>query len=314
MLLTKFFADHYRPRRLLGKSENTARLYLLSIRSFAKTIERSPVLSDLTDVNLIRHMQRVLDLGRSPATANKDRAQLVTLWRLAYQLKLHDTWPSVPILTEPERSPTAWLSQELQSLFLVIDRQTGDFCGVPRSIWWRAMVLLCLDTGERIGAVAIAQWSWVNGEWLTVTAEARKGKKRDKTFKLSEDTLKALQSLRDSGSYGVKMFPWPYCRMYLWSLYKRLLVEAKLPSGRRDKFHKLRRTTASTVHAAGLDAQDALDHEYRRTTKRYLDPRFMRDRQPCDVLAEYLRNPVPTDERRSGTIDRRIDPGDSRTA
>jgi integrase len=311
MLLTKFFSDHYRPRRLLGKSENTTRLYLISIRSFGKTLERPASIADLSDVNLIRHMQRVIDAGRSPATANKDRAQLITLWRLAYQLKLHDTWPAVPILTEPERTPTAWLSQELQSLLDVVDKQVGDFCGVPRSIWWRAMLLLCLDTGERIGALSIAQWSWVNGEWITVTAEARKGKKRDKTFKLSPDTLAALQALRDSGSYGVKMFPWPYCKMYLWTLYKRLLVEAKLPSGRRDKFHKLRRTTASTVHAAGLDAQDALDHEYRRTTKRYLDPRFQRDRQPCDVLTEYLKNPNPPAERRSGTIDRQIDPGSS---
>lgn len=297
MLLVNFFTHHYRPRRLLGKSDNTTRLYLLSIRSFSKSVGHSALLSDLTDENLINHMQSVLNNGRSPATANKDRCQLLAIWRLAFQLKMLKSWPNVPQLTEPERTPTAWLSEELQSLLSVIDKQPGDFCGVPRPLWWRAMLLLCLDTGERIGAVASTRWEWLSGDWVTMPAEARKGKRRDKAFKLSPGTLAAIQAVWDQKSPGPKIFPWPYCSMYLWSLYKRLLVEAKLPAGRRDKFHKLRRTTASTVHAAGLDAQDALDHEYRRTTKRYLDPRFSRDRQPCDVLTDFLANPkvVPVD-------------------
>jgi len=319
MLLVNFFTHHYRPRRLLGKSENTTRLYLLSIRAFGKSLGHQATLADLTDENLITHMQSVLDNHRSPATANKDRCQLLAIWRLAVQLKMVDTWPNVPQLIEPERTPTAWLSSELLALLDTAAKQQGDFCGVPRSLWWRAMLLLCLDTGERIGAVALMRWEWLNGEWATMPAEARKGKKRDKAFKLSPTTLEAIQAVRDVKVGGPKVFPWPYCRMYLWTLYKRLLVEANLPSGRRDKFHKLRRTTASTVHAAGLDAQDALDHEYRRTTKRYLDPRFNRERQPCDVLTEYLANPlIPKTnsdvDRRSGPGDRRIDPGSNRSA
>lgn len=290
MLLVNFFTHHYRPRRLLGKSDNTTRLYLLSIRSFSRSVGHAATLEDLTDEALIAHMQAVLNKGRSPATANKDRCQLLAIWRLAIQLKLVTLWPNVPLLIEPERTPTAWLSSEIQSLLAVIDKQPGDFCGVPRSLWWRAMVLLCLDTGERIGAVACVRWEWLSGSWLSVPAEARKGKRRDKSFRLSPSTIDSLASIREF-SHGPNMFPWPYCRMYIWSLYKQLLVSAKLPAGRRDKFHKLRRTTASAVHAAGLDAQDALDHEYRRTTKRYLDPRFSRERQPCDVLTDYLANP-----------------------
>ena len=95
MYLIDFFETYYRPQRLLGKSENTNRLYRMSISSFGKTVITKPTLADLTDANVIKHMQRLLDNGRSPATANKDRSQLLTLWRHAHRLKLVDSWPNV---------------------------------------------------------------------------------------------------------------------------------------------------------------------------------------------------------------------------
>ena len=291
MNLFDFFTDVYRTRRLLGKSDNTSRLYTLSIRSFGRTIGKNPTLDDLTEENLAKHMQRVLDDGRSRATANKDRAQLLALWRLASKMNLVDTWPDVPQVSEPERIPTAWLAEELDQLLQAAQRQPGDFCRVPRSAWWRSLILLCLDTAERIGAVSLARWDWMHDQWFTVPAEARKGKTRDRSYRLSPSTIESIDSVRAANAPGPKIFPWPYCKMYLWTLYKKLLVEAGLPTTRRDKFHRLRRTTASAVHAAGLDAQEALDHQYRRTTQRYLDPRFKTSAQPCDVLAKYLASP-----------------------
>jgi len=153
------------------------------------------------------------------------------------------------------------------------------------------MILLALDTGERIGALRQASWGWFRGEWFNVPAEARKGGRRDRAYRLGSDTIGHMLAIRLVSP--AKPFPWQYCDMYLWNLFGKLLESAGLPATRRDKFHKLRRTTASAVHAAGMDAQEALDHQYRRTTSRYLDPRFTASRQPCDVLAEFLANPTP---------------------
>jgi integrase len=286
MQLTQFFYDLYRPQRLLGKSENTTRLYLISIRNFGRTLATEPTLADLTDLNLIRHIQRMRDIGRSPATCNKDRNQILTLWRHAHRIGLVANYPNVPQLIEPIRTPEAWLAADLVKLFDAIDKQPGHFGRVPRSLWWRTLIMICLDTGERIGAVRQVRWDWFSGEWLRIPAEARKGGRRDRAYRLSHDTLGHLLRVRTVSP--VDVFPWPYCGTYLWSLFGQLLTFAGLPHGRRDKFHKLRRTTASVVHQSGGDAQEALDHQYRRTTARYLDPRFTSDRQTCDVLADFL--------------------------
>lgn len=289
MRLHEFFDVRYRPQRLLGKSESTVRLYRYSIRSFSATVKTEPTLDHLTDQGVIDHMQRILSDGRSPATANKDRAQLLAIWRHAFRLGLVDRWPSVPQLREPERTPHAWLPEELSSLFATISKLDGNYGSVPQSLWWQALVMFGLDTAERVNAIRQAKWSWFSGEWVNVPAEARKGKRSDKAYRLSPETLGLMLRVRQLSPSTV--FPWPYCDMYIWTVFRKILRSAGLPSGRRDQFHKLRRTCASAVFAAGLDPQEALDHANRRTTKRYLDPRFSRDRQPCDVLAEFLANP-----------------------
>lgn len=288
MLLSEFFETVYRPRRLRGKSEETSRLYRYTIRSFAKTLGRQPELKDLTDDNVSRHMQTVLDNGRAVATANKDRQQLLTIWRYATQRGKHNTWPDVQAEKEPQRVPAAWLIEDLQKLFAHIDTLDGELSGVPRCLWWRAILMVCLDTGERIGAVRKAEWKWLEHEWILFPAEVRKGGKRDRRYSLSQSTLTVLARVRKHAR-GDAMFPWPYCDVYLWTKFNQLLKGCGLPHGRRDKFHRLRRTTASVVYAAGGDATEALDHTHRRTTQRYLDPRFSRETQASKMLADWLR-------------------------
>lgn len=302
MLLIDFFETHYKKRRLFGKSKETVRLYRISINSFGKTLGRRPTLADLTNDNVMEHMQRVIDNGRSPATANKDRSQLLTLWRFACQLKMVADWPDVPELKEPERTPEAWLDHEARKIFEVISKEKGHFDSVPRSLWWRTLLLIFIDTGERVGAVSETEWQWMKGEYINFPAEARKGKRRDRMYKLSPGTLESIDELRIVSRDRVKMFPFPYSEGYLWTLYKKLIEKAGLPHGRRDAFHKWRRVHASVVYAAGMDPQEALDHNQRRTTLRYLDPRFLREKAPCDALAEYLKNPrkPPNPDRKTG--------------
>lgn len=298
MKLIDFLETVYKPTRLLGKSKDTSRLYRISIRNFGRTIGKVPELSDLTDTNLILHMQAMLDAGRTPATANKDRSQLLTLWRHAHRLGMVQDYPNVPQLVEPQRTPEAWLPEQIAKLLEVADDQDGHFGPVPRSLWWRSLILTALDTGERIGALRVAQWSWISGDWLNVPAEARKGRRRDRAYRLGTDTIGHLQAIRLVSPRHI--WPWQYSEGYLWRLFGELLESAELPSGRRDKFHKLRRTTASVVNQAGLSAQEALDHSHRRVTQRYLDPRFNRSDQPCDVLATFLEMPKKKKSRGTG--------------
>lgn len=298
MLLINFFETCYLPLRLHGKSANTSRLYRISIRSFSTTLGRPAHIEDLTDEAVKRHLQRVLDAGRSKATANKDRSQLLAIWRFAHQHGYVAKWPCVPAEIEPVRIPRAWMAEDVRTLFAAVDRLEGDIDGVDRRIWWRCLLMVCLETGERIGALMQAEWSWIDRSWMVVPAEARKGGRRDKQYLLGTGTLARLADLRRQSP--IKLFPWPYNQDYLWQKYAEILKLAGLPHGRRDKFHRLRRTCASVIHAAGLDATEALDHAHRRTTQAYLDPRFTRQDQPSKIIADWLRNPRTPKKRDAG--------------
>ncbi len=291
MTLLAFFEDVYRPRKLFGRSSHTSRLIRYSIDSFGKTLGHQPTLDDLTDDNVVKHMQRVVDEGKSPSTANKDRAQMLALWRFAVLTGLKQGLPHVPQLNAPQRVPMAWTKDEIGRLLAATRSLRGAIGTVPAKVWWTTLVLVCLDTGERIGAISAARWDWISGDWIVVPAEVRKGSRRDKTYRLGAGSIDALATLRKYG-HADCVFHWPHSPEYLWTRYRKILKGAGLPHGRRDSFHRLRRTTASIVHAAGMDAQEALDHADRRTTQAYLDPRFKREKQACDVLAEFLERPA----------------------
>lgn len=293
MTLKEFFDTIYLPERLFGKSENTTRLYNISIRAFTRTLGRTPKLADLTDKNLRLHMMRVVATGRAKTTANKDRNQLLAMWRLAFGLGMVKEMPRVAAYPEPDRVPVAWMADEMGALLNAVAGLQGDYEGVPRSLWWHCLIRLALDTGERIGALMAAEWDWLSGENIVVIAEARKGSRSDRSYRLSAQSVELLADMRKFNPKAGLIFRFPFCPSSLWTHYGRILKAADLPCGRKDKFHRIRKTTGSVSYAAGLDPQEVLDHQYRRTTKAYLDPRFTRAVQPCDILAAYLANPRP---------------------
>jgi integrase len=291
MLLTAFFENVYLPRRLRGKSERSTILYRLCIKRFSETVGHTAFVTDLTEDNVLAHLARRSNV--SPATRNKELAELTAMWRLAAQRGLMKTWPDIQSEHEPDRAPIAWLPEEMQQLLAGIAKQKGVVGNVPAWLWWQGLVRMTLDTGERISAIRNAKWDWLQSEWLLVPAEARKGKTRDKRYRVGPVTISVLDQLRRIKTDSEFIFPWPYCDNYLWVKYRKILVDAKLPTTRKHAFHALRKSCASVIHAAGMDATDCLDHTDRRTTQRYLDPRFVRSEQPCDILAAYLANPSP---------------------
>jgi integrase len=291
MLLTDFFETVYVPRRLRGKSPASVRLYRLCLMQFGRSLERLPAVADLTDENILMHLARRHAV--SAATRNKELSQLLALWRYACQRGLLTTWPDVRPEKEPERSPIAWMPDELSRLVATAESIGGFIGDIPAAIWWTPLIRISLDTGERIGAVRSIQWSWLQGEWLLVPAEARKGKTRDRRYRLSQDTLDSIANLRKPTGRRKEMFPWPYGENYLWNRYHVILKAAGLPKTRKHQLHALRKTFGSVVHAAGMDAQSALDHADRRTTQRYLDPRLARETNPCEPIAAYLTPKKP---------------------
>jgi len=286
MLLQEFFDTIYTPLKLRGRSKETVRLYRLSLQSFDRTLGRGATLGDLSDINLARHLQRLAVNGRAAATINKDRAQILAIWRFACQRNYLSIWPNVPQEIEPKRTPVAWLPEELDSLYRAIKSEEGYIGAVKAAHYWEAIFLVILDTAERIGAIRQLEWHHLQGEWLTVPAELRKGKRRDRQYRLSGETVEAIARMKHDKP---KIFHWPLNKYFLWNKWKYIVERAGLTSGRTRMFHCLRRTVASACDSVGVNPQAVLDHKDRSVTEMYLDPRISHQTSARGIALAYMR-------------------------
>lgn len=218
---------------------------------------------------------------RSPATAAKDRAQIVALWNAAAKQKLCDSWPMVRRVKVPENLPEAWTIEEFRILCASCLRENGVIGDIPAKYYWRSLLLCAYDTGERISAIMSLTFEDFSSSGVIFRAAHRKGNRRDIFRQIGQETVDAINVIR---SEREKVWPWPYHPNYLWRKFSRVLMNAQLPSGRRHKFHKIRRTTASFFQANGGSAQALLDHSSPATTRRYLDPRIVQGFSAPDVL------------------------------
>jgi integrase len=287
MQLKDFYRDLYAVMKLRSSSPRTKELYCSTIRAFERFLGRSATLDDLSDLTVNRFLSYLRDRELSPYTINKERSNLLAMWNYAARKGYVDRWPDVPAQTEPEVIPMAWMEEEIRAIFAACDRIYGRFEGVPCNLWWKALLLVIWDTGERISAVRGIEWQHVDlkRSWLKVPAKLRKGKRSDKAFRLSAETVGLLREIKKVTARSI-VFPWPYSETYLWLKYGKLLESAGVDAGPRSKFHRIRRTVASFYEAGGGDATELLGHSDRKVTrKHYLDPRVTGSQKPaCEVL------------------------------
>lgn len=284
MLLCDFFDGVYSPLRLLNRSQRTKTLFRYSIRLFGITLGRPAELSDLSDLTVARHLERLIEEGRTPAGVNKERRQLVALWNLAARKRLVQDFPQVATVREPERLPEAWSQEELWRLRIACNMEPGTIAGVTAGRWWTALHLVLYSTGERVSAVLESRWSDISGSAIVFPAESRKGKRKPLLATLSPEALQSLERIRLPERKLV--FPWPMSKTYLYTRYRKILQRAELDDSRRSKFHRIRRTHATLLKAAGGDPTQSLGHSSADVTVRYLDPRFLPSRVG-ELLPEF---------------------------
>lgn len=281
MKLTTLFDDYYRPLRLRGRSANTCRLYGCTIRSFGRWLRYEPTTDDLTDLTISRFLEQRATV-RSPYTAEKERTQLLSLWRFAADRGILKDRPCVPPAPLPERIPTAWSVEQLQALMRSATATRGFLGRIPAGIWYAALLSVLWETAERIGAILQCRPDDFSAPVLTVRAEYRKGGKRDRVYRLSQETCSLV--LQACGEQH--LFDWPLSHQYLWTKYRDVVARAGLGHGRKCGFHQLRRSAASHYAALGGDAVKLLDHSSPRITHRWYLDRRMTDKEPppCEVL------------------------------
>lgn len=287
--LRALLRDYYAP--LQGICDRTIEIYGFTLDAFADVLGREPTVLDFDELTVARFLAHRVR-SRAPATAAKDRAQLRALWEWASRRKMVSTWPTIPLIRVPERVPEAWLTEEMEKLLESASMERTSYDGVPAALWWRALLLLAYDTGERASALVSLRWDCVRGCSVLFRAEDRKGRRRDIMREISVQTADALLAIKGDRRPDQQVFPWPRSRSYLWKRLEIILKRAGLPAGRKDKFHRIRKTTASYYEAAGGSAQWLLDHSDPATTRKYLDPRIVKGRAAPDVIPPIGRPPA----------------------
>ena len=286
MTLNDLFANFYRPLRLRGKSPNTVRLYGCTIRSYGRFLERSPTVEDLEDLAVARFVEHRAS-ERSPFTAEKERSQLASLARFAFERRLLETRLDCgPPTRMPERIPSCWSVAELQRLLDTAGKTPGRIGTVPAGVWWRGIILTLWQSAERVGAItALDSRDWSRPR-LIVAAEHRKGGKRDRLYTLGATCCDLLDTIADANR-GKKLFYWDRCRTNLWRHFGLIVERAGLPGGRKQKFHNLRRSAATFFQAGGGDSSRLLDHSSPRVTRVYIDPRYVNSGpSPFEILPQ----------------------------
>lgn len=283
--LRDFFRRCYKPLRLRGRSKDGIRLHEITLNNFAKFLGREAQISDLEADTIVCFLAWLRERGRAAITANDNRNRLMALARFAVKKGQLKEEPEVQPEIEPERVPRAWLTTDLDALFSACIEQHGRIGSSPANVWWLSLHLVCLFSGERIRAVLSLRWDQLDldGGYMMLTAEQRKGRLRDREWELPAEAIAALRHLKRT-STGELVFEKDFCLGTLYNRYAKLLKRAGLPTDRKSKFHRIRKSTASHSKAAGGDAQELMDHSSAKVTKFYLDKRIVKPQSTVDLL------------------------------
>jgi integrase len=273
MKLSAFLETVYAPLRLRGRSPNSIRLLRHAVRQFSRHLGRDAELIDLEDLAVCQFLA-ARGATLSPYSVERERCGLLALWRLAADRRLVECRPCVRASALPDRTPRAFTMPELDRLLAAAAAEPGYIGPFPAGRWFSALILTLYESGERVAAVLGTPLECWQSPYLRVPAIVRKGRRRERLYELSPTTAAEVSMVAASSTTGM-VFGWPYAPGTIYGRYGRITARAGFGSGREFKFHALRRTTASHLAAAGVDATAYLGHSSDRITRRsYLDPRI----------------------------------------
>lgn len=288
--LLKFFQEKYLPIKLAGRKQDSASNHLRSIDLFSQYLEREATFDDLQDDTIEDFSAWALDLPRRAATVRSYITCLLAQWRFAWKRRMVDDLPRD--VTKPpleSRVPEAWSQQEMVRLLVACGQTPGTIGGIPARLYWPGLVLLMYDTGLRLGPVLKMKSVYLDFEtgWLRIPAADQKGR-AEQAFRLHSETLDVLAASKPFSRELLLPWPWTNLSKTLYPRFSQILARADLPHTSRDKFHKIRRTSATFVaDAAGeSEAQKHLGHSsLKLTISHYIDPtKLTRRINAADVI------------------------------
>lgn len=278
MTLDCFLTTVYVPLRLRGRSPESVRLLRHAITQFSRFLGRPALLTDLDDLVVSQWLAKMAE-KKSPNSVARERSGILALWNLAQGRGLVQLRPTVAPELVPHHVPRAFTSDELERLASAAWQSSGWIGPVPARTFFSALIAVGLETGERIhGILNTPKHCW-HRPTLTVPARVRKGRAQERIYELSPEACDLVDQVVQHE--GPTVFWWMHSGTALRKRWKTITRRAGLGEGRDVQFHALRRSTASHLAAAGLDATAFLGHSSDRITRRsYYDPRVVDAKRP----------------------------------
>lgn len=280
---------------LQNLSDRTVTLYTHTLDRFRDCLGHEPTVDDLDDMvvaGFLRWRAVTSHKGRklvSAASVAKDKCQLVAMANFAAKKRMRKSdgelveFLSLPRGRTIRHAPQAYTLDEVRRLILEARKRDGQVAGHPAGWWWSTLIYTAWETAERIGALLALRWADVDLEARTVLfrAETRKGRSHDLLRPITPDLAKLLQpEVRQQDE-----LVWPWDRKQYTSIWASLRLLAKRAGVRGTGFHKLRKSSASYLAAAGGDATEHLGHAKPEVTRQhYLDSRITQTRTAIDFL------------------------------
>lgn len=273
--LKRYFHEVYQPLKLVNCSPKTLETYRGTIKKFSEFLACDATLHHLNDDDLEAFSAFVAQ-SRSPSTVNKLKTHLCAIWRHAWKKRRVDEMPrDVEKLKVDKTLPDAWSQEEMARLLEAASQIQCQSRGMPGRLWWPALILTIYDTGLRVGAVVQlrSQDLDLGTGLLRVWAKTQK-QRADQIFRLHDDTVAALRAIGPERRELIFNVPnWVAFKNTAYAQFNRILKAADLHGDGNDKFHKIRRTSATFLaDASGIEeAKKHLGHASLSTTMRYLD-------------------------------------------
>ena len=255
----------YCPEHALTLKQQSLDQLRYSVDRFSEHVGHDATIDDFAKLKIIGLMV-ARKAQVSAATVNKDRRDLLCLWRHAADNGLCAMPPRIPKCPEPINEPHTFTTSELTRIIGATKR-------MPDPTWWRSVVLFLYDSGARISASLAVKVGDVDFVARTVRLMSDNAKTlRWQTATLSDDAVESMKAQAIGRDASEPLWPWRRNRRQLFPWFRRLVTLAGVRLPRGKCFHSLRRTHGTAVcEMFGLEtASQSLGHTNTQTTKRYV--------------------------------------------
>lgn len=275
-------------------SDRTVVLYGHTLDRFRDCIGHEPTIDDLDDLvvaKFLRWRASTPYKGHivSAASVAKDKCQLVAMANFAAKKRMRRSdgelveFLALPRTKVIKHAPQAYTVDEVTRLILEARRREGEVDGHPAGWWWSSLIYAAWLTSERIGALLAIKWGDIDltSRTMLFRAETRKGRSSDLLRVITPDFVEILRPQQREP--GKVVWHWDRrCYTSIWVILKGMTKKCGING---TGFHKLRKASASYIHAAGGDATEQLGHAKPEVTRaHYLDSRITQTRPAVEFL------------------------------